>query len=134
MTTVLETITEAFARTYTSAGSTAYDQSRFIDETAGSLGGGAAVLGATIAGLDEPDRRHVERLGRGLSTAREINHVLDTGPDAAIVVLPTLDEPELRMYAERRRDDAEQAFDALSETADLSRLRAFAEATAPRRD
>jgi geranylgeranyl pyrophosphate synthase len=129
LTTVLESITEAFARTYTAAGSTDHDQAKFLDDTAGSLGEGAAALGATLAGADEPVRRYCERLGRGLSTARQINYVLDTDPTEAMVVPPTFFESQFRRYAEQRRDDAAQALDTLSETVDVTRLQAFADVT-----
>ncbi|TKX73453.1 polyprenyl synthetase [Halorubrum sp. GN11_10-6_MGM] len=134
LTTALETITEAFARTYTAAGSTGHDQAKFLDDTAGSLGEGAAALGATLAGVDEPVRRHCERLGRGLSTARQINYVLDTDPTEAMVVPPTFDESQFRRYAEQRRDDAAQALNTLSETVDVTPLQAFAEGTVTRHD
>jgi hypothetical protein len=129
LTTVLETITKAFARTYTAAESTNNDQAKFLDETMGSLGEGAAALGAALAGVDEPVRRHCERLGRGLSTARQINYVLDTDPTEAMVVPPTFDESQFRRYAEQRRNDAAQSLDTLSETVDVTRLQAFAEVT-----
>ncbi|EMA12962.1 hypothetical protein [Haloarcula marismortui] len=129
LTTVLESITEAFARTYTAAGSTDHDQAKFLDDTAGSLGEGAAALGATLAGADEPVRRYCERLGRGLSTARQINYVIDMEPIEATVVPPTFDESQFRRYAEQRRDDAAQALDTLSETVDVTRLQAFADVT-----
>jgi geranylgeranyl pyrophosphate synthase len=129
LTTALETITEAFARTYTAAGSTDHDHAKFLDDTAGSLGEGAAALGATLAGVDEPVRRHCERLGRGLSTARQINYVLDTDPTEAMVVPPTFFESQFRRYAEQRRDDAAQALDTLSETVDVTRLQTFADVT-----
>lgn len=134
LTTVLETITEAFTRTYTSAGSVDYDQVMFLDETAGSLGEGAAALGATLAGSDEPVRSHCERFGRELSTARQMHHDHDTGPNEAMLVPPKFDESQFRLDAERRRNDAVQALDTLSETVDVTRLRAFAESTVTKQD
>lgn len=129
LTTVLENITEAFSRAYTPAGSTEQDQAIYLDGTAGSLGEGAAALGATLAGVDEPVRRHCERIGRGLSTARQISYVLNIDPTEAMVIPPTFDESQFRMYAEQRRDDAAQALDTLSEIVNVTRLQAFAEAT-----
>ena len=134
LTTALETVTEAFTRTYTAAGFTDHDQAKFLDDTAGSLGEGAAALGATLAGVDEPVRRHCERLGRGLSTARQINYVLDMDPTEAMVVPPTFDESQFRQYAEQRRDEAALALDTLSETVDVTRLRALADVTVTRHD
>lgn len=127
--TVLETITEAFAHTYTPTESIDYDQAMFLDDTAGSLGEGATALGATLADIEKPVGQHYERLGRGLSTARQINYVLDTDPTEAMVVPPTFDASQFRMYAEQRRDDAIQALDTLSGIVDVTRLRAFAETT-----
>lgn len=127
LTTVLETITEAFARAYAPAGSADYDPTTFFDETAGSLGKGAAVLGATLAGVDDSNRQHFARLGRGLSTARQVDRVLEADPKDAMVVPPALDESHLRTHVQRRQDDVDQALDALSETVDVTGLRTFAE-------
>jgi len=132
LTTTLETITAAFARTHTPAGSPEHDRAMFFDDVAGTLGEAATGLGATLAGFDGADRGHLEQFGRGLSTARQIGVVLETAPSEAMVVPPTLDEPQLRERAERRRNDATEALDALSETVDVTRLRAFAEATESR--
>lgn len=134
LTEVLETITETFVHTYTPTESTEYGQGTVLDEMAGSLGEGAAALGATLAGIDDPTCQHCERLGRGLSTARQISYVLDTDPSDALVVPPTFDESEFRMYAERGRDDAAQALDRLSESVDVTSLRTFAEATTTKQD
>jgi geranylgeranyl pyrophosphate synthase len=134
LTTVLESITEAFARTYTSVGSAESNSTVFFDETAGSLGEAAAVLGATLAGVDEPNRQHFGRLGQGLSTARQINCVLETDPSDALVIPPTLHESHLRTHAQQRQDDADQALDALSATVDVTTLRAFAETGVSKQD
>ncbi|SEH67413.1 hypothetical protein SAMN05192561_12815 [Halopenitus malekzadehii] len=134
LTTVLETVTEAFARTYTSAGSADHDQVMFLDETAGSLGEGAAALGATLADFDGPDRSHCERLGRDLSTARQFHQILNTDPNEAMIVPPTVNESRLHLHAEQRRNDATQAIDTLSETVDVTRLRVFAETTVTKQD
>jgi len=123
LTSVLESITQAFARAYTPAGSADCDQAVFLDETAGSLGEGATVLGATLAGLDESNQQYFEQLGQGLSTARQIDCILDGIQSEALIVLPELDESQLQAHTERRRDDANQAFDVLSETFDVASLR-----------
>lgn len=128
--TIPVTITEAFSLTYTPAKSTEHDPAVFLDRTAGSLGEGAAVLGAALAGLDEPNHRYFTLFGRSLSTARQIDRVLDAAPSEALVTPPELDESQLRAHAERRRDEANQALDALSETIDVTRLRTFAETDA----
>ncbi|GAB7010732.1 HalOD1 output domain-containing protein [Halorubrum trueperi] len=130
LTTVLRTITETFAYTYTSDRSTDDGPTTFLDETAGSLGEGAAALGSILAGTDERNRRHVVQFGHGLSIERQINHILDADPNEAMVIPPTFDEAQFRMHAERRRDDANQALDALSKSADVTHLRGFSEATA----
>ena len=130
LTAVLETVTGAFARAYTPANAAEYDRAAFLDETAGSLGEGAAILGETLAGLDEPNHREFERLGRELSVLRQISLILDTDPSEATVVPPTIDKGDLRALAERRQDHVTRVLDTLSETVDVTRLRAFAEATA----
>jgi len=129
LTTALETITGAFARTHTPAGSAERDRGVFFDDIAGSLGEAAAVLGTTLTGFDETDRQYVEQFGRGLSTARQIEIVLDTAPSEAMVVPPTLDAAQLHRRAEQRREDVDQALTALSETVSVTRLRAFSEVT-----
>jgi len=128
LTVALETITETFARAYTPATSVEYDKAVFLDETAGSLGEGAAILGGTLAGLDESNHRHFERLGRELSVVRQIRLILDADPSEATIVPPTIDHGHLRALAERRQDHANRTLDTLSETVDVTRLRAFAEA------
>ncbi|WP_152422593.1 polyprenyl synthetase [Natrinema pellirubrum] len=129
LTTVIETITEAFARTYTSAGSTDCEEAVFLDETAGSLGAGAAALGATLADFDDAVRPHCERLGRNLGTARQFRAIIERDSNKAMVASPTFDESQFRLHAERRRDDVDKALDTLSKTVDVTNLRAFAEAT-----
>ena len=81
------------------------------------------VLGATLAGLDESNQQYFEQLGQGLSTARQIDCILDGIQSEALIVLPELDESQLQAHTERRRDDANQAFDVLSETFDVASLR-----------
>lgn len=127
--TALETITEAFARTYSLPQTADYDNAVFFDETVGTLGEAAAVFGATLAGPDELHRRYLEQFGRGISTARQIGLALDSASGGAIVVPPTLNEAQLATHAERRRDEAEQALAAFPEAVDVTRLRAFVEAT-----
>jgi len=134
LTVALETITEAFWRTYTPTSSTNDNSTVFFEETAGNLGEAAAVLGAKLAGFDESHREYFEQFGRGLSTARQIEVVLNVPPSEATVVPPSLDETSLRTHAEQRRDDVAQALEALSEVIDAKRLRTFAETTASGRD
>jgi len=134
LTVALETITEGFWGTYTPASWTDDDITVFFEETAGNLGEAATVLGAQLAGFDSPDREYFEQFGHGLSTARQIEVVLNVPPSEATVVPPSLDETSLRTHAERRRDDANQALDAFSEAVDAKRLRTFAETTASERD
>ena len=129
---VLETITETFARTYTATRSTDYSQAKFLDEVAGSLGEGAAALGARAAGVDESVRRHCKRLGRGLSTVQQINYVLNMHPTEAMVVPPTLDDLQFRKYTQQRRNDATQALNTLSKTVDVTHLQAFADVSVTR--
>jgi len=51
-----------------------------------------------------------------------------------MVVPPTFDESQFRQYTEQRRDDAAQTLDTLSETVDVTRLRALADMTITRHD
>lgn len=134
LTWVHETITEAFVCTYTSAGSKDPDSAKFLEDTAGSLGAAAAAIGATVAGLDEQTCRDYEQLGRGLSTARQINYILGKDPNKAMVVPPTFDETHFRFHADRWQDEANQALESLSESADMGHLRTFTDSTATRKD
>jgi len=129
LTEVFETITGTFARAYTPAESVEHDKAAFLDETAGSLGEGAANLGRALAGHDVPNDQHFGRLGRELGVVRQIRLILDVDPSEAPVVPPTLDQANLRAMAEQRQDHADRALATLSETVDVTRLRAFAEAT-----
>jgi len=121
-------IMESFAGIYAETARSEWDQREFFDETAGAVGEGAAVLGATLAGGDDTRRDRIAAVGRGLSTARQIHRVLDAGPVAAMVIPPEFDERRLREHAERRGTDAMRALDALSPPEGATTLRAFASA------
>jgi len=71
-TDVSESLVEAFDTEYIRS----VDDYSFLDETAGSLGEGAAIIGATLAGVNTFQRADFATLGRGFSTAFHIrrNH------------------------------------------------------------
>lgn len=121
LTSTLQTIVEGFDAAY--ARSTA-DHRSLLDDTVGALGEGAAVVGATLAGVDEPRREQFADLGGGFSAARHVQHVLDS--DATDSLLPlNVDEQELRWYGAKRLQEAERELDRLASTADAASLRAF---------
>lgn len=123
LTTVTGTIVAALSRRVRAGTATAADPS-VIDGTAGALGRGAAVIGATLAGVDDSDCDRFATLGRGLGVGRRVR-TLDwdderfrsqsTGPDAG----------RLHRHAEQRLDDAAAAVDALSSVADVTALRSL---------
>lgn len=124
LTTVTGTIVAALSRRVQAGTATAADPS-VIDGTAGALGRGAAVIGATLAGVDDSDCDRFATLGRGLGVGRRVSRTLDpdderfhsqsTGPDAG----------RLRRHAEQRLDDATAAVEALSSVADVATLRSL---------
>lgn len=123
LTDVVGTVTDAFAATYAPSSESAPDGPSFFDRTAGSLGAGAADLGASLADADDARRERLARLGRGSATARGIRRALDAGPEIASVGPPATDETDLREHAERRRVEAHRALRELSATADVTALR-----------
>ncbi|WP_226023735.1 polyprenyl synthetase [Halomicrobium salinisoli] len=117
---VSETVVEALAAHYVGPTSPASELTA-IDDTAGALGEGAAVVGATLAGVDGQWRDHFATLGHGLAVGREIQRTAD--PDAGgFHPVPDLDDRRLRRYAERRLAAADDALDELS-AVDVARLR-----------
>lgn len=110
-------------------GQSAKDHCSFLDETAGSLGEGAVVIGATLAGVEESTREQFATLGRGFSTARQIQRHLRPDAETDSVVPPEPDVDRLREHGERRLAAANRALDDLAATADVAALRAFVENT-----
>jgi len=125
LTTAFGSITEAFARSHSTAASPESDQRSFLDQTLGSLGEAATLLGASLAGGPPVPRTRIAAFGRGAATAHGIDRLLESDPAAAVVVLTDVDGPELREHAARRRREAVDAQRALTSTAGSSRLRSL---------
>lgn len=124
MTDVSGTIVEAFGAAYDRSPSSA-DNATFVDETAGALGRGATVLGATLADGGPDSRDRVAVLGRGYSTARGIRRLLDADASLAPASPPDLREDRLRRHAAQRRDEADRALASLSGDVDAEPLRSL---------
>lgn len=124
---VSETILETFGSDDVQPSPTAYCS--FVDGTAGALGRGAAVIGATLATVEDQRRHHVATLGREFSAARRIQHTLAADTDVIRTVAPIRDERQLRQCAQRRLVTAYRALEALSSTTDVASLRTFVEAS-----
>lgn len=123
LTTVSETIIEAFSTNDSESSSLTSDQYSFFDKTAGSIGEGAAILGATLADVDSARRDYFAKLGHGFGTARQIHRSLDTETGTVKAASPVHNERHLRKHAEQRRDEAHQALQKLSSTVDITALR-----------
>ncbi|RDI72499.1 hypothetical protein [Halopelagius longus] len=123
---VLDSVTDAFVAAYGRPAPSDPDLPPFFEKTVGSVGAGAAAVGATLAGADDARRDAFARVGRGFSTARRIERVLDSDPGTFEVVPPAVDEAELREYANRRRNEAREALEELSAPADVRAPRTLA--------
>lgn len=109
-------------------GRSAADAGEFLDETAGSLGEAAAVIGAALAGADESRRAQFGTFGRGFGTARQVRRVLASGGDPSAIAPREFDESRLQRHGERRREAGSLALERLSGDADVDVLRAFVDA------
>ncbi|MEF8773765.1 MAG: polyprenyl synthetase [Halobacteriales archaeon] len=118
-----EAVTGTFADAYVGSGDPTPGQPSFFDGTGGTIGRGAAVLGATFAGVDEARREQFAAVGRGLGTATLIGRVLDREPQEGMVAPPAFDESRLRDHAERRRKEGRQALADLSSRVDVEPIR-----------
>ncbi|SEO99681.1 hypothetical protein SAMN04487948_11025 [Halogranum amylolyticum] len=125
LSSVAETITEAFTLIKMQPTPPTSDQCAFFDMTAGSIGAAATVLGAILADVDGTRRDDLATVGCGFSTERQIRHALDPESKWAKVAPPAFDEQELRTHAKRRRDEARQALEELATTANVGYLRTF---------
>lgn len=125
LTTVSGRIVEAFGARYTRSVPPTTGHGSSVDETAGTLGEGAAVIGATLAGVDDALRDTFATLGRGLATSRQIRRALDPEATTLPVVPPDHDEQRLRQHARRRRGDTDRALADLASKAAVESLRAF---------
>ncbi|MFC6723230.1 polyprenyl synthetase [Halobium palmae] len=130
LTDTLMATAEAFVVGYRHRSST-MEPTRFFDDTTGNIGECAALLGGTIAGVDENQREHAVRIGRGISTSRQIGRILDADPSLFKVVPRFIDESKLREHADDCREDARVALRALSSTGDVTPLRRLVEDELP---
>lgn len=124
LTTVTGTIVAALSRRAQADTATAADRS-VIDGTAGALGRGAAVIGATLAGVDDSDRDRFATLGRGLGVGRRVSRTLDQADGRFRPQSSGSDARRLRRHAEQRLEDAAAAVEALSTVADVTTLRSL---------
>lgn len=102
----------------------------YVDGTAGALGCGAAVIGATLA--DDTNRQHRQfaAVGHGFSVRRRIRR--DFAADGASpLTSPGSEGERLRQYAREQSADATRALRTLSSTIDVDSLRAFLEQRVP---
>lgn len=107
--TAFESITDAFFGTYPTATSANQEQVPVLDQTMGSLGAAATRLGASVAGDTQASRSKLATAGRAVATSHGIHRLLESDPGEAVVVLPEIDEAELRAYAETQRREAVDA-------------------------
>ncbi len=100
----------------------------FADATAGALGRGAAVVGATLSGADDAEIERLAAVGSGFAAARRVREATGDPVDEPRVAPTSPNERRLRQFATRRLDEAERALDALAETATTDALEAFVDA------
>lgn len=124
LTTVTGTIVAALSRRVQAGTATAADPS-VIDGTAGALGRGAVVIGATLAGVDDSHCDRFATLGRGLGVGRRVSRTLDPDDERFRSQSSGPDARRLRRHAEQRLDDAAAAVEALSSVADVATLRSL---------
>ncbi|UHQ98673.1 polyprenyl synthetase family protein (plasmid) [Natrinema zhouii] len=123
-TAVSKSIIETLGRNYIQSTPSPTKYCSFIDDTAGALGRGAAVIGATLADVDEPHRDHFATLGRGFGTIYRIQHLL-ASDGASIKTDSSLTDRRLRQHAKQRLQETDRALQQLSSTLDVTSLRTF---------
>lgn len=98
-----------------------------LDGTAGALGRGAAVLGATLAGVEGDRREAFATLGRGLGVARVERRALD---GEGQLLHPALDASDdaLRRHVARRLAEADRARREVAGSVDARPIRPFFDA------
>lgn len=131
LTEVSETIIEAFSTKHTEATGPPpqTDRYSFIDSVAGALGEGAAVIGSTLAGADDDQRRRVSAFGRAFATARQVRLVAGSADRTVFTVPPVSDTEKLREYESRAIADGERALDELPDVVDGALLSSFVSTT-----
>lgn len=124
LTTVSESIIEALGSDCMQSPPSPAEYCSAIDTTAGALGRGAAVIGATLADTDHSDGDHFATLGRGFGTVWQIQDIL-ASDGAPVRTDPSLTERRLRQHAKRRLRETDHALQQLSSAVDVNSLRAF---------
>jgi len=132
LTTVSESIIEALGSDCLQSPPSPSEYCSAIDNTAGALGRGAAVIGATLAGIDSPDGDHFATLGRGFGTVWKIQDIL-ASDGLSVRTGTTLTERRLRQHANRRLRETDRALRQLSSAVDVPSLRAFGAETVSER-
>ncbi|MFC6825783.1 polyprenyl synthetase [Halopelagius fulvigenes] len=128
LTDVLMDVTAAFVTGYRQQSPSKLDSTAFFDATTGTIGEGAALLGATLARAEENKYESIARVGRGYSTSRQIRRILGADPGLFKVVPRLIDESKLQTHADFWRENAEVALCDLSTTTDVTPLRLLVEA------
>jgi geranylgeranyl pyrophosphate synthase len=120
---VSESLVDAFDAKYVRS----VDDHSFLDDTVGSIGEGAAVIGITLAGGDTTRKEDFATLGRGFSTAYQIRRILNADSDGAVPTIapPRFDTAALRQHGARHFREATHALGRLSDSADVEPLRNF---------
>ncbi|WP_222913112.1 polyprenyl synthetase [Natrinema sp. SYSU A 869] len=132
LTTVSDSIIEALGRTDSQSTPSSTEYCSFIDDTAGALGRGAAVIGATLADVDEPDRDHFATLGRGFGTVCRIRDILASdGPSVQPGSAPAT--RRLRQHTKQRLQETDRALRQLSSAVDGDSIRTFVAETVSER-
>lgn len=128
-TDALDTIIETFEAAHTRP-SPALDHVAYVDGTAGVLARGAAVIGTTLAGVDDASRDRFANYGCGLATAYRIRLILTSDDGTAY---PSADAPDDRLHrhAIRRFGDADRALERLPAGADTDPLHTLLESETP---
>ncbi|WP_121823102.1 polyprenyl synthetase family protein [Halostella salina] len=125
LTAAIEGITDAFYAEHAQASA---DPNRPLpDRLAGSLGACAAVIGATLAGVDADRHDAIAEFGEGLAAARLLQSALDPDATGFPHVRFEAEDRRLRQRAQRRRADAELAVRKLPTSVDSTVLRTFHE-------
>lgn len=125
--TTLQTIIETFTDYAGQSTWTASEYGSFIEGTVGSLGEGAAAIGATLAGADADDRARIASVGRRLATGRQLQRVLDPDVDTVFPVPSGVPERRLRDRAHHHREGAARTIRELAPLVDETVFEAFIE-------
>lgn len=122
LTSVSKGVVEGFAAGYVRSPPAPGGRSS-VGEVAGTLGEGATVVGATLAGVDGAHVAQFATLGRELGRSRRARRLLDSDDAAPPPIRPDPDENALRRDVDHSLTAVDDALDALSPVADVHRLR-----------